>query len=131
MVIKLAFMNRAGTASSHDPEGVRPVLIRTVCISGALCSVICAVAIAQMAPSMMSPAQRVSSKQEAIAEVDKINLNVATAGELRKLPRLNARGVSAIIEARTKSKFVDWNDFATRRVVPFYVREEIKNRVAF
>ena len=107
------------------------MLIRTVCITGTLCSVICVAAIAQMAPSMTSPAHRVSSKQEAIAEDDKINLNVATAGELRKLPRLNARGVSAIIEARTKSMFVDWNDFATRRVVPFYVREEIKDRVTF
>ena len=66
-----------------------------------------------------------------LRSVEKININTATAAELRKLPRLNARGATAIIEARSKSKFVDWNDFSTRRIVPFFVREEIKNLVTF
>ena len=48
----------------------------------------------------------------------KINLNTATKAELDKLPHVGAHRSEAIIAARTKEKFKDWNDFAARKVVP-------------
>jgi len=110
-------------------KGNQSMLVRTIYFGVAVCGAIGAAALAQIAPSTTSPTHQVSPKLEVLRSVEKINVNIATAAELRKLPRLNARGVTAIIEARSKSKFVDWNDFATRRVVPFFVREEIKNLV--
>ncbi|MBR0856970.1 ComEA family DNA-binding protein [Bradyrhizobium liaoningense] len=107
------------------------MLVKTICAGVAVCGVIGAAAIAQITPSMTSSTHQVSSKQEVLRSVEKVNINTATVAELRKLPRLNARGAAAIIEARSKSKFVDWNDFNTRRVVPFFVRDVIKDRVTF
>ncbi|MCC8981062.1 hypothetical protein [Bradyrhizobium acaciae] len=48
-----------------------------------------------------------------------------------KIPHLSVRGVTAITEARAKSKFKDWNDFVARRIVPRFVRIEIKDLVTF
>lgn len=107
------------------------MLVRTIYVGVAVCGAIGAAAIAQITPSMTSPTQQASPKREVLRSAEKIDINTATAAELRRLPRLNARSATAIIEARSKSKFVDWNDFATRRVVPFFVREVIKDLVTF
>lgn len=131
-VMKRTFHQSAGEAApSRDMKGNQSMLVRTICVGVAVCGAIGAAALAQIAPSTTSPTHQLSPKEEMLRSVEKINLNTATAAELRKLPRLNARGATAIIEARIKSKFVDWNDFSTRRVVPFFVREEIKNLVTF
>src|SRR5262249_30989915 len=48
----------------------------------------------------------------------KTNLNTATAGALDKLPKVGPVHAKAIMEARGKGKFKDWNDFVARKVVP-------------
>jgi DNA uptake protein ComE-like DNA-binding protein len=131
-VMKRTFYQPAGgAASSRDMKGNQSMLVRTIYVGVAVCGAIGAAAIAQITPSMTSPTQQASPKREVLRSAEKIDINTATAAELRRLPRLNARSATAIIEARSKSKFVDWNDFATRRVVPFFVREVIKDLVTF
>jgi len=61
----------------------------------------------------------------------KTNLNTATAAELDKLPQIGPARSKAIIEARTKAKFRDWNDFVARKVVPAEAAAAIKDVVAF
>src|SRR5262249_41551668 len=61
----------------------------------------------------------------------KINLNTATKTELDKLPHVGAHRSEAIIAARTKEKFKDWNDFMARKVVPADVAAAIKDSVTF
>ncbi|MBR1202741.1 MULTISPECIES: helix-hairpin-helix domain-containing protein [unclassified Bradyrhizobium] len=72
-----------------------------------------------------------TATRPSISRADKINLNTAPVSELVKLPHLSVRGVTAITEARAKSKFKDWNDFVARRVVPRFVRSELKELVTF
>jgi len=61
----------------------------------------------------------------------KTNLNTATAAELGKLPKVDAASSKAIVDARGKSKFKDWNDFMARKVVPADVAAAIKDVVTF
>jgi competence protein ComEA len=61
----------------------------------------------------------------------KVNLNTATAAQLNKLPRGNVMNSRAIIEARAKSKFKDWDDFMARKVVPADAAAAIKDSVTF
>ncbi len=69
--------------------------------------------------------------REPVGRAEKINLNTAPVSELVKLPHLSVRAVTAITEARAKSKFKDWNDFVGRQVVPRFVGSELKELVAF
>jgi competence protein ComEA len=61
----------------------------------------------------------------------KVNLNTATAAELEKLPKMTSAHSKAIIEARGKSKFKDWNDFVARKVVPSDATAGLKDVVTF
>ena len=61
----------------------------------------------------------------------KTNLNTATAAELGKLPKVDAASSKAIVDARGKSKFKDWNDFMARKVVPADVAAALKDVVTF
>jgi len=61
----------------------------------------------------------------------KVNLNTATAADIGKLPKVSAAGSKAIVAAREKSKFKDWNDFVARKVVPEDVAAAIKDVVTF
>jgi DNA uptake protein ComE-like DNA-binding protein len=61
----------------------------------------------------------------------KTNLNTATAGALDKLPKVGPVHAKAIMEARGKGKFKDWNDFVARKVVPADVAGAIKDVVTF
>jgi len=61
----------------------------------------------------------------------KTNLNTATAAELDKLPQIGSARSKAIVEARAKAKFKDWNDFVARKVVPADVAAAIKDVVTF
>src|SRR5215207_7033240 len=63
--------------------------------------------------------------------VAKINLNTAAAAELDKLPKIDPAHAKAIVEARAKAKFKDWDDFVTRKVVPADAAAAIKDRVSF
>ncbi|MGY4154515.1 DNA uptake protein ComE-like DNA-binding protein [Bradyrhizobium sp. USDA 4461] len=107
------------------------MLVRLVCISLGVCAVIGATAFAQTSPSKTGSSHRAPAAREAASRVERINLNTAPVSELVKIPHLSVRGVTAITEARSKSKFKDWNDFVARRVVPRFVRTEIKDLVTF
>jgi competence protein ComEA len=61
----------------------------------------------------------------------KINLNTATAAELDKLPKMSPASSKAIMEARAKAKFKNWDDFVARKVVPADSAAAIKEVVSF
>ena len=61
----------------------------------------------------------------------KTNLNTATAAELDKLPQIGPARSKAIIEARAKAKFKNWDDFVARKVVPADAAAAIKDVVSF
>lgn len=82
------------------------------------------------APAAASPAKPATSPATTpIAK--KVNLNTATASELDALPQIGPARAKAIIEARAKAKFKNWDDFVTRKVVPSNAEAAIKNLVAF
>ena len=103
---------------------------RFVCICLGVC-IIGATALAQTSPSITGSTRQAPATREPVGRTEKINLNTAPVSELVKLPHLSVRAVTAITEARTKSKFKDWNDFVGRRVVPRFVRSELKELVTF
>ena len=47
-----------------------------------------------------------------------VNLNTATAAELDALPQIGPARAKAIVDARAKAKFKNWDDFVARKVVP-------------
>jgi competence protein ComEA len=61
----------------------------------------------------------------------KINLNTATAAELDKLPKMSPAASKAIVEARAKAKFKNWDDFVARKVVPADSAAALKDVVSF
>ena len=63
--------------------------------------------------------------------VAKTNLNTATAAQLDKLPKIHPAQSKAIMEARAKAKFKDWDDFVARKVVPADSAAAIKDVVTF
>jgi competence ComEA-like helix-hairpin-helix protein len=69
------------------------------------------------------------AKQEPLAT--KINLNTANAQELDKLPQIGPARAKAIIDARAKGPFKNWEDFVARKVVPSNAERAIKDSVTF
>ena len=65
------------------------------------------------------------------AVTGKINLNTATVAQLDKLPKITPAQSKAIVEARAKTKFKDWNDFVARKIVPADSAAAIKEVVSF
>lgn len=61
----------------------------------------------------------------------RVNLNTATDKELDSLPQIGAARAKAIVEARAKGRFKDWNDFVARNVVPKNAEDAIKDKVRF
>ena len=60
-----------------------------------------------------------------------INLNTASAAELDALPLIGKVHSKAIVEARTKEKFRNWDDFVARKIVPSNTKAAIKALVSF
>jgi competence protein ComEA len=89
---------------------------------------------AQPAPAA-KPAQPAAKPAEpakaAAPAAKKVNLNTATADELDGLPQIGPARAKAIIEARGKAKFKNWDDFVARNVVPGNAESAIKNLVSF
>ena len=80
------------------------------------------------APAVAAP----STTGKATAPVAaKINLNTASAAELNKLPKGNVLNSQAIVEARSKGKFKNWDDFVARKVVPADAAAAIKDTATF
>lgn len=67
----------------------------------------------------------------AAAAAGRINLNTASAEDLDKLPQIGPARAKAIVEARAKGKFKNWDDFVARKVVPANAVTAIKDRVSF
>ena len=61
----------------------------------------------------------------------KTNLNTAGADELDKLPQIGPARSKAIMEARAKGRFKNWDDFVARNVVPKNAEDAIKDMVSF
>ena len=63
--------------------------------------------------------------------VKKVNLNTAAAAELDGLPQIGPARTKAIMDARGKGKFKNWDDFVARKVVPANAEAAIKSMVTF
>jgi competence protein ComEA len=86
---------------------------------------------AKPAPAVTAPAKPTTTGAATAPVAAKTNLNTATAAELDKLPKIGPARSKAIIEARGKEKFKNWDDFAARKVVPSDALAAIKDVVSF
>lgn len=86
---------------------------------------------AKPAPAVTAPAKPATIGAATAPQVAKTNLNTATAAELDKLPQIGPARSKAIIEARAKAKFKNWDDFVARKVVPADAAAAIKDVVSF
>jgi DNA uptake protein ComE-like DNA-binding protein len=82
-------------------------------------------------PSRSAPAKPATTGAATAPQVAKTNLNTATAAELDKLPQIGPARSKAIIEARAKAKFKNWDDFVARKLVPADAAAAIKDVVSF
>jgi competence protein ComEA len=82
------------------------------------------------APAMTAPAKP-ATPAATTPMAKKINLNTATATELDALPQIGPARAKAIVDARAKGKFKNWDDFVARKVVPSNAEAAIKNLVDF
>jgi competence protein ComEA len=82
------------------------------------------------APAVAAPAKPATPVATAPI-VKKINLNTATATELDGLPQVGPARAKAIVDARAKNPFKNWDDFVARKVVPSNVEAAIKDKVSF
>jgi competence protein ComEA len=83
------------------------------------------------APAVAAPAKTTATPVATAPIVKKINLNTATATELDTLPQVGPTRAKAIVDARAKSPFKNWDDFVARKVVSSKVEAAIKDKVAF
>jgi competence protein ComEA len=86
---------------------------------------------AKPAPAVTAPAKPATTGAATAPQVAKTNLNTATAAELDKLPQIGPARSKAIIEARAKAKFKNWDDFVARKVVPADAAAAMKDVVSF
>jgi competence protein ComEA len=86
---------------------------------------------AKPAPAVTAPAKPATTGAATAPQVAKTNLNTATAAELDKLPQIGPARSKAIIEARAKAKFKNWDDFVARKVVPADAAAAMKDVVNF
>jgi DNA uptake protein ComE-like DNA-binding protein len=82
-------------------------------------------------PAAVGNKPATTTGQGAAPVAAKVNLNTATEAELGKLPKMNATHSKAVVDARTKSKFKNWDDFVARKVVPADSAAAIKDSVTF
>ena len=82
-------------------------------------------------PAPTAPAKPATIGAATAPQAAKTNLNTATAAELDKLPQIGPARSKAIVEARTKAKFKNWDDFVARKVVPAEAAAAIKDVVTF
>jgi competence protein ComEA len=82
------------------------------------------------APAVSAPAKP-ATPVAAAPIAKKINLNTANVTELDGLPQVGPNRAKAIMDARAKSPFKNWDDFVARKVVPSNVEAAIKDKVSF
>jgi competence protein ComEA len=86
---------------------------------------------AKPGPAAAAPAKAATTGAATASQVAKTNLNIAPAAELDKLPQIGPARSKAIMDARAKAKFKDWDDFVARKVVPAEAAAAIKDVVTF
>ena len=84
---------------------------------------------AKSAPKAAPKATTPKSEPAPVAR--KVNLNTANAQELDALPQIGPARAKAIIDARAKGPFKNWDDFVARNVVPSNAERAIKDLVSF
>src|SRR5262249_16079877 len=126
-----------------SPRGPTAMFTRRVLVTSAMLALLSVPAFAQgtqpaqpakpaPAPVPPAPPRNTGPPGPATAPlVAKTNLNTATAAELDKLPQIGPARSKAIIEARAKAKFKNWDDFMARKVVPADAAAAIKDVVSF
>jgi DNA uptake protein ComE-like DNA-binding protein len=82
-------------------------------------------------PAAAAPAAAASKTPAPVAAVKKVNLNAASAADLNDLPQIGEARSKAIIDARAKGPFKNWDDFVARKVVPANAEAAIKDLVSF
>jgi competence protein ComEA len=83
------------------------------------------------APTVSSANKPSTTGTSTAAVTAKVNLNTATAAQIEKLPKMSHAQSKAIVEARAKAKFKDWEDFVGRKLVPADSAAAIKDVVTF
>ena len=86
------------------------------------------------APKLTAPmtAPKASTTGASTAGVTaKTNLNNASEMDIGKLPKITPAQSKAIVEAREKSKFKNWDDFVGRNLLPADTAAAIKETVSF
>jgi DNA uptake protein ComE-like DNA-binding protein len=83
------------------------------------------------APAVAAPAKTTPTPAATAPVVKKINLNTASATELDTLPHIGKARAKAIVDARAKGPFKNWDDFVARKVVPANAEAAIKDKVTF
>jgi competence protein ComEA len=86
---------------------------------------------AKPAPAVTAPAPAKPATTGAATAPQVAKTNLKTAAELDKLPQIGPVRSKAIIEARAKAKFKNWDDFLARKVVPTDAAAAIKDVVSF
>jgi competence protein ComEA len=86
---------------------------------------------AHPAPSAAAPAKPTTTGAATSPVAAKVNLNTATAAELDKVSQIGPARSKAIIEARAKEKFKNWDDFVARKIVPADAAAAMKDVVSF
>jgi len=82
-------------------------------------------------PAVTAPAKTTPTPVATAPIVKKVNLNTATATELDGLPQIGPARAKAIVDARAKGPFKNWDDFVARKVVPSNAEAAIKDKVTF
>jgi DNA uptake protein ComE-like DNA-binding protein len=103
--------------------------VNRVVLSALAVALVSVPAVAQDKGTSTMPAPATTGKAAPVAA--KVNLNTAPAAELNKLPKGNVLNSRAIVEARAKAKFKNWDDFVARKVVPADAAAAIKDAVTF
>jgi competence protein ComEA len=83
------------------------------------------------APSVSSSSKPATTGTSTAAVTAKVNLNTATPAQIEKLPKMTHVQSKAIVDARAKAKFKDWDDFVGRKVLPTDLSAAIKDGVTF
>ncbi|PIT01003.1 hypothetical protein TSA1_09725 [Bradyrhizobium nitroreducens] len=103
--------------------------LKFACLALAIVGALSVAAFAQSSTRSQNAIDGSGMPPTEFGQLKKVDLNIATAAELRKLPRLSPGSVTAIIESRKKSNFKDWTDFVNRRLVPHFAQDEIRSLV--
>jgi competence protein ComEA len=115
------------------------MLAKRLLLGSAVLALIAAPAFAQGTPSPQpakpapaaAPAKPSTTGAATAPVAAKVNLNTATTAELDKVPQIGPARSKAIVEARTKAKFKNWDDFVARKVVPADAVAALKDVVTF